>query len=128
MKLSTKELEIPKSKSELQDVLNHVEDFKNLIPSQVDNLEVDGNIIRFQILGGTTIELEKQPPMDDKIHFISKGKVSFDLFVHLKEISSDSTEVYLEFEGNLNPMVAMMAKKPLQNFIDTIQNNIAQLT
>ena len=55
------------------------------------------------------------------------SKLSFSLNAHLFEISENSCEVQLLFEGDFNPMMAMMVKKPLTNFIDTLTQNIAKL-
>ncbi|MBT3547177.1 MAG: SRPBCC family protein, partial [Flavobacterium sp.] len=42
-------------------------------------------------------------------------------------ISDNSSDVQLQFEGDFNPMMAMMVKKPLTSFIDTLTENIAKL-
>ncbi len=44
----------------------------------------------------------------------------------IEEASDSSSNVQLLFDGKFNPMVAMMVKKPLQKFIDTLIANIGE--
>ncbi|MGI9532684.1 MAG: SRPBCC family protein, partial [Lutimonas sp.] len=51
-------------------------------------------------------------------------KFPFNLTADIEEATADSSNVQLLFDGKFNPMVAMMVKKPLQKFIDTLISNI----
>ena len=57
----------------------------------------------------------------------ASSKLSFTLEANILSISDSSSEVQLQFDGDFNPMMAMMVKKPLTNFIDTLTENIAKL-
>ena len=51
----------------------------------------------------------------------------FTLAADLNEISENKTEIKLNFEGDFNPMMSMMIKKPLTKFVDTLTENIGNL-
>jgi hypothetical protein len=53
-------------------------------------------------------------------------KFPFSLTADILETSDANSEVQLLFDGQFNPMVAMMVKKPLQKFIDTLISKIEQ--
>ena len=57
----------------------------------------------------------------------ASSKLSFTLEANISSFSDSSCEVQLQFDGDFNPMMAMMVKKPLTNFIDTLTENIAKL-
>ena len=57
----------------------------------------------------------------------ASSKLSFTLEANILSVSDSSSEVQLQFDGDFNPMMAMMVKKPLTNFIDTLTENIAKL-
>ena len=53
-------------------------------------------------------------------------KFPFNLTADIEDNADDSSNVQLLFDGEFNPMVAMMVKKPLQKFIDTLIGNIGE--
>ena len=52
------------------------------------------------------------------------GKIDFSLIGHIHEVQSDTSEVQLKFEGDFNPMMAMMIKGPISKFIETLVTNM----
>ncbi len=65
---------------------------------------------------------------NEKIEMVSKGKnpFSYDLSTHIKKINDSESEVHVVFNGDMNPMIAMMAKKPLQNFVDVVVDRLEE--
>lgn len=45
---------------------------------------------------------------------------------HIKKINDSESEVHVVFNGDMNPMIAMMAKKPLQNFVDVVVDRLEE--
>jgi hypothetical protein len=54
----------------------------------------------------------------------SGGKLDFSLTANIENISENKSEIYLKFEGDFNPMMAMMIKGPISKFIETLALNI----
>ena len=44
----------------------------------------------------------------------------FTLIANIDTVSENSSDVKLDFEGDFNPMMAMMIKGPISKFIETI--------
>ncbi len=57
----------------------------------------------------------------------SESKIIFSLTANIQKIDNDSCNFELEFNGDLNPMIQMMVKSPLQSFINDLSNNISRL-
>jgi hypothetical protein len=49
------------------------------------------------------------------------------LSANIVKKTTDESEVSLNFEGDFNPMMAMMISKPLTKFVTTLSENIAKL-
>lgn len=110
-------------------VYNFLTDFNNfqdLMPDQITNWQSDKDSCSFVIQGMASIKLtfsEKVP--HTLIRLVPEGKVpfSFGLIIKLSEQDSN-TIVKVEVDANLNPMMAMMAKRPLENLVNVMAGNI----
>lgn len=109
-------------------VFNFVSNLSNmgsLMPEQVINWQADQDSCSFTIKGMTSLRLkidEKRP--DSFLRLIPDGKspFEFELLVHVKEASENASKAMVELNADINPMMAMMAKRPLQHLV----NNIAE--
>jgi hypothetical protein len=129
MKLESKKSIIHKSQKEFFDFLTNLKNFEQLMPENTDKFEVDGDSFIFSLKGMPEIRLvikEKQE-FDKIILGAASSKLSFSLLALIKDISENSCEVQLLFEGDFNPMMAMMIKSPLQKFIDTLSEKAQNL-
>ena len=52
------------------------------------------------------------------------GKLDFSLTGNISEIEASKSDVQLSFEGDFNPMMAMMIKGPISKFIETLASSI----
>jgi len=57
----------------------------------------------------------------------ASSKLPFTLTGNLNAIDANKTEVQLVFEGDFNPMMAMMIKGPITKFIETLAQNMGKL-
>ena len=129
MKLESKKSVISKSQKEFFEYLTDLNNFEKLMPENTDKFEVDGASFIFSLKGMPEIRLvlkEKQE-FDKIILGAASTKLSFSLTALINELSENSCEVQLLFEGDFNPMMAMMIKSPLQKFIDTLCENAEKL-
>jgi hypothetical protein len=58
----------------------------------------------------------------------ASSKLNFELVANIEEIDDTSSEVQLDFKGEFNMMMAMMVKKPLTSFIETLTDNLEGLS
>lgn len=101
-----------------------------LMPEQVINWKSDFDTCSFTIKGMTDISLKvgKREPFS-LIEMVPNGKVPFvfDLKMNIRQVT-DQAEVMVEISADLNPMLAMMAKRPLQNLTEIMSEKVANLT
>ena len=130
MNLESKKTIINKSQKEFFEFLTDLNNFKQLMPENTDKFEVDGDSFVFSLSGMPEIRLvvkEKQE-FDKIILGAASSKLSFSLTAVINEISDNTCETQLLFDGDFNPMMAMMVKKPLQKFIDTLSEKAENLS
>ena len=120
---------ISKSSKEAYNFFMTLENFELLMPSSTEKFEVDGDSFLFGLKGMPEIRLVLENCIEySKVSLgAASSNLSFTLQANISSISESSSEVQLQFQGDFNPMMAMMVKKPLTNFIDTLTENIAKL-
>lgn len=129
MKLESKKSIIQKSQKEFFNFLTNLKNFEQLMPENTDKFEVDGDSFIFSLKGMPEIRLvikEKQE-FDKIILGAASSKLSFSLVALINDVSENTCDVQLLFEGDFNPMMAMMIKSPLQKFIDTLSEKAKNL-
>jgi hypothetical protein len=130
MNLESPKVSVQKSAQELFDLLTNVENFNQLMPENIAKFEVIGNdSFIFGLKGMPEIKLvlrEKTAPTKVVLGSDS-DKFPFTLTSSINEVSESSSEVKLDFEGDFNPMMAMMIKGPIQKFIETLGENMSKL-
>ena len=129
MKLETSKIEVKKSQKELFEFLTDLKNFEQLMPENTEKFEVDGDSFIFGLKGMPEIRLvlKEKNEFDKIILGAASSKLPFTLTANITEIDENTAETSLNFEGDFNPMMAMMIKNPLQKFINTLSENIEQL-
>lgn len=129
MHLESPKVKVGKSSQEIFDLLTKVENFESIMPDNIDKFEAQGESFVFALKGMPEIKLQMQEKVaPQKIVLGSASeKIPFTLTANLDDQGDSSSEAQLLFDGEFNPMMAMMVKKPLQKFIDTLIGNIGSL-
>lgn len=105
------------------DFLANFNNFERLLPDQVANWQSTVDSCSFEINGLATIGLrisEKIP--FTKIRMTGEGKLPFGFSFEtiIEEIPQQQCQVQMAIDADMNPFIAMMAEKPLQNFVDML--------
>ncbi|MCF6222281.1 MAG: SRPBCC family protein [Flavobacteriaceae bacterium] len=126
MNLESPKVTVQKSSEEIFQYLSKVENFEYIMPENIDKFEAKDDAFIFALKGMPEIKLKLQEQLaPNKIVLGSTSdKFPFTLTANIEDNTTNSSDVQLLFDGSFNPMVAMMVKKPLQKFIDTLINNI----
>ena len=131
MKLNSNSTHLNISDTTLFEKLCAIENFKLIMPENISKFEIlDQSTLIFSLKGMPPIKLvfgEKHSPSLITLNS-SESKINFSLSAHIKKIDENSCEFSLEFNGDLNPMIQMMVKTPLQSFINDLSKNISKLT
>lgn len=99
-----------------------MECFGSLLPEQIENWKTTGDSCSFTIKGMADITLqfaEKQPYSLVSLQPSGKAPFPFSLELHIAE-EHEKSKVKVRLEADLNPLLSMMASRPLQNLVDTM--------
>ena len=130
MNLESPKVAVSKSAQELFDLLTDVRNFEKLMPDNIAKFEVIGDdAFIFGLKGMPEIKLKmKEKVAPNKIILgAASDKLPFTLVANIDTVSENSSDVKLDFEGDFNPMMAMMIKGPIGKFIETLATNMAKL-
>lgn len=128
MNLEARKIVVNKPISELKEMLNNPEDYKDIMPDGIQTFEANDGGFKFSLKGMPEIGLKIDEVTDDHV-LLKSASSSFDFELKglLNAISEQQTEVQLIFEGKFNPFIKMMVEKPLQNFISSLTDKLEQL-
>ena len=130
MNLESPKVTVPKSAQELFDLLSDVKNFEKLMPENIAKFEVIGDdAFIFGLKGMPEIKLKmKEKVAPNKIVLgAASDKLPFTLVANIDTVYDNSSAVKLDFEGDFNPMMAMMIKGPISKFIETLAANMTKL-
>jgi hypothetical protein len=130
MNLESPKVTIDKSAAYIFNALTDVKNFEKLMPDNIAKFEVlDNDAFIFGLKGMPEIKLK----MKDKQEFskvilgAASDKLPFTLTGNINSLDENKSEVQLSFEGQFNPMMAMMVKGPISKFIETLAQNMGKL-
>ncbi|MFM1754818.1 MAG: hypothetical protein RLZZ236_1757 [Bacteroidota bacterium] len=130
MNLESPKVNVQKSAQHLFDLLSDVKNFEQLMPENIAKFEVIGeDAFIFGLKGMPEIKLvikEKVAPTKLVLGAAS-DKLPFTLSASIDAVNENSADVKLDFEGDFNPMMAMMIKGPIQKFIETLAENMHKI-
>ncbi len=130
MNLESPKVTVEKSADYLFHALSDVKNYEKLMPENIAKFEVLGDdIFNFGLKGMPEIKLRlKEGVPYSKINLAAASdKLPFTLVANIEAISENSSTVKLDFEGEFNPMMAMMIKGPISKFIETLAENMHKL-
>ena len=129
MNLESPKVNVAKSAEYIFNALSDVKNFEKLMPENIAKFEViDENCFEFGLKGMPEIKLVKKEaiPNSKIVLGAASSKLPFTLTANITEVN-DTTDVQLLFDGDFNPMMAMMIKGPITKFIETLAQNMGKL-
>lgn len=130
MTLNSTSNELKLSDQNLFYKLTDINNYEKIMPENISKFEIiDSNTLIFSLKGMPEIKLvfgEKISPSLITLNS-SESKINFSLTAHINKIDENNCSFSLEFNGDLNPMIQMMVKTPLQSFINDLSSNISKL-
>ncbi|MEW5675861.1 SRPBCC family protein [Flavobacterium enshiense] len=130
MNLESPKVNVEKSDEYLFNALTDVKNFEKLMPDSIAKFEVlDENAFIFGLKGMPEIKLKmKDKVAPNKVILgAASDKLPFTLTANIKALTPNTSEVQLIFDGEFNPMMAMMIKGPISKFIETLAANMNKL-
>jgi ribosome-associated toxin RatA of RatAB toxin-antitoxin module len=130
MNLESPKVTVEKSAEYLFNELSDVNSYEKLMPENIAKFEVLGDdIFNFGLKGMPEIKLrmKDKTPHSKVVLSAASDKLPFTLTANIETLSDASSTVQLQFEGDFNPMMAMMIKGPISKFIETLAENMNKL-
>ena len=130
MNLESPKVTVEKSAEYLFNALSDVKNFEKLMPENIAKFEVLGDdIFNFGLKGMPEIKLKMKDKIANSkvILAAASDKLPFTLVANIDSLSENQSAVKLDFEGDFNPMMAMMIKGPISKFIETLAQNMSKL-
>lgn len=117
--------------SSIEDVfekLTQASTYERLMPEEASFRIKDESHFSFKLGGMPVIPLkmERQTSHSQVVLAADGGNVPFELQANLSTVEGQ-TKIQLVFEGNINPMMQMMVKKPLTQFLEALISNAKML-
>ncbi len=129
MQINSSKVTVNNSALETHSFLSDANNFEKLMPESISKFEAyDATKFLFALKGMPEIALKQtESNPNNYIKFTAGGgKIDFSLIININEIDSNCCEIDLEFEGDFNPMMAMMIKKPITSFLETLVSNASK--
>lgn len=127
MKLESQSKTINKSAQDVFNFLTDIKNFEKLMPENISKFEViDDKTFLFALKGmpEITLKLQESIPVSKVVLGAGGGKIDFSLTGDITEIDVNNSSLKLSFEGDFNPMMAMMIKGPISKFLETLNGNL----
>lgn len=129
MNLESPKVTVSKTPEEVFEFLTKVENFEHIMPESKEKFEtLAADKFLFQLKGMPELVLkQKEQVAPSKVVLgAASEKLPFTLTASISE-AAGKAETQLVFDGDFNPMMAMMIKKPIQNFINALAENLSKL-
>lgn len=130
MNLESPKVSVEKSATYIFEALSQVTNFEKLMPDSIAKFEVIGDdafIFGLKGMPEIKLKMKEKVPTNKVVLGAASDKLPFTLTGNIIPLSETSSEVQLQFEGEFNPMMAMMIKGPISKFIETLAQNMSKL-
>lgn len=130
VKLESHIVEVKNSNQKVFTFLSNMNNFEQLMPEQVINWNSTETNCSFTIKGMTDLSLsisEKIPYSKIVIIPGDKAPFMFNLICLINENSTNNSTVQIVFQAELSTMMEMLAKNPLQNFVNALASKLKEI-
>jgi carbon monoxide dehydrogenase subunit G len=132
MKIDGKETRIKANQHKIFAFLSNFNNYEKLMPEQIVNWQSSEETCSFTIKGMADIKLKfarKEQPSLLELVPDGKSPVNFSLLVKISPdpLNEQHSTVQVHVDADLNPMLAMFARKPFENLANTISTELKKV-
>ena len=129
MKLTSQPALLNADQQTVYEFLTDFNNFEQLMPEQIVNWQSDKDSCSFTIKGMADLHLtysRKEPFHTVVVEPVGKTPINFTLTIRLESNEQDErkTTGIMEIDTNLSPMMAMIAKQPLENLVSEMSKRL----
>ena len=110
--------------------LRNAEKLKERIPQdKVKNIELTEDSISFEVapVGALSLKIIEREPNKTIKFAADHAPVDFFVWLQLKQVAENDTKLKVTLKADLNPMIKMMASKPLAQFVNMLAEALAKM-
>lgn len=122
-------LEFHANAEQIAAFLGDMRNFRSIMPEQVEDWQADEKTCSFSIknLGNLGMQIGTfNPPHQFGFISLDDSKVKFTLVFHFSPDVKGHTDGYFVINAEMNPLIEMMARRPLTNFVNILTQNFKQ--
>ncbi len=130
MEITARKITVKKNEEELFEFLKNVKNFEKLMPESINKFEVlhpKAFVFALKGMPEIALEVKEENPFSKIVLGAMSDKIPFNLTGNIQAVDQHTSEVQLQFQGDFNPMMAMMIKGPITKFLETLASNLEQL-
>lgn len=131
MEVNTNKVRFSKNQQEAYTFLLDMNNYEQLMPEDTKSFEIHESGKGFTVGVGALPKVGmrlKETVEPSTIIFESPAPAfEYTLTISIDAVDDNSSDVSLDFKGNFNMMIEMMAKKPLTSFIETISERLGKI-
>lgn len=129
MLIQSEYVDSSKSEQEFFGIVSDMRNIPHLLPEQVINVKADEDNLSFTVQGMGSIALRvSQRITYSLIQLVPVGKTPFQFVLSIKIAGlGNNCRVMYEIDAELNPLMSMMAKRPLQNLVNMMAEKTVTL-
>ena len=128
-RLESDKVTVNKSAKEVFDFLCDFNNYERLMPEQVTDWKSTSDECSFTIKGMASLGMKmKEKTPNTSVVIERNGKAPFDFLLSCSIADKQpQSDVQLFFDADLNPMLKMMASKPLTNFLNLLASKLKEI-
>lgn len=129
MLIQSEYVDSSKSEQEFFGIVSDMRNIPHLLPEQVINVKADEDNLSFTVQGMGSLALRvSQRITYSLIQLVPVGKTPFQFVLSIKIAGlGNNCRVIYEIDAELNPLMSMMAKRPLQNLVNMMAEKTVTL-
>ena len=127
--IAADKIEFQVNVAELSRFMRDMQNFRDIMPEQIEDWYADESSCSFTIknLGKLGMQITESDPQGSfKFESTDQSKVDFMLLFHFHSNEDKVNSGHFEIKTEMNPLVEMMAKRPLTNFVNILTKNLQQ--
>lgn len=130
LNINTDKVKVAYDAKKNYEFLSEPGNYESLMPDSVEKFKLNENggfVFQLKGMPAISLKLDEKSPYDKIVWGSASDKFDFKLWAEINPVSDTESEVQFLFYGDLNPMITMMAKKPLGRFMETLSANYAKV-
>ncbi len=119
--------DIHASPEQVTQFMNDISNFRHIMPEQIENWKTDHESCSFFVKNLGQLSMQKgtfDAPQRYEFRSTPDSKVVFTLVFHLTENTPGKFTGHFEILTEVNPLMELMVRRPLNNFVGILTNNL----